>query len=341
MCLVGANLGSDLEGRDRLELLRIITGLGYIQCGLAMASMLLLPDPDRSDRGWIVTGVLAIALASTTLLTGRRLPPAAIRFFAVTFAVLITSIGVAVIRPFGPIPLLYVYTTITSAYFTSRRSAFWHWVLLSVTFAVALAVAHAPVREVTWGLTVSMCGVIGVVVVFIREREERLRAKLGEVASRDSLTGLLNRRAFSSAFERELARAERARLPLSLVLFDLDHFKDVNDRFGHAAGDEALRRFALILREECRPGDLTARMGGEEFTAALFGCDGDDARAWAERVAARLREEAAADGVPLSTSGGIAFAEHGGATLEPMLQRADRALYAAKAAGRRRIEVAA
>jgi diguanylate cyclase (GGDEF)-like protein len=132
-------------------------------------------------------------------------------------------------------------------------------------------------------------------------------------------------------------RARTSGLDLSLVFFDLDHFKAVNDSHGHAAGDEALRAFAQILEDECSVADLFARMGGEEFASVLFDADGAVANQFAEQTAAALARWCAQHPQQLTTSVGIAVLSDQTATPAQMLIAADRALYAAKAAGRNRV----
>ncbi len=122
-------------------------------------------------------------------------------------------------------------------------------------------------------------------------------------------------------------------------MFDLDHFKQVNDRYGHAAGDRVLRDFAALLRRELRNGDTLARVGGEEFAVVLFGVDRDDAVAFSERIGRELQARGSGDTPPLSTSAGVAALTEADPSPEALMLVADRALYAAKAAGRRRVAV--
>ncbi|MCW2971426.1 MAG: diguanylate cyclase/phosphodiesterase domain 1, partial [Solirubrobacterales bacterium] len=147
------------------------------------------------------------------------------------------------------------------------------------------------------------------------------------------------RRAFDSELQRQIDRAQRSKVPLSLALFDLDHFKQINDRLGHAAGDRALCDFSDLLRREQRGGDTLARVGGEEFAAVLFGVGHAEAGAFAERIGRELRELMTDEGTTLSASAGVAALLDEDATPSALLVAADRALYAAKAAGRRRVAV--
>lgn len=149
-------------------------------------------------------------------------------------------------------------------------------------------------------------------------------------ASTDSLTGLWNRRRLEAAFNTLLAR----RAPLAVVLADLDDFKELNDRYGHDAGDRALRAFASALREEVRQDDLVCRYGGEEFVVVLPGRSIDDARAVFERVRQRVSAVASDGRVPAFTASyGITDSE-GVTPLDELLAEADVALYEAKAAGK-------
>ena len=121
-----------------------------------------------------------------------------------------------------------------------------------------------------------------------RNALERQNARLAELAITDDLTGLANRREFRRALEANLALAHRQGQFLSLVLFDIDHFKEFNDTFGHPAGDAALQTLAQNVRATCRGHEPVARLGGEEFGVILFGASREQARAVAERIRAAL-----------------------------------------------------
>ncbi|MGU3387545.1 GGDEF domain-containing protein [Methylobacterium sp. D53M] len=151
----------------------------------------------------------------------------------------------------------------------------------------------------------------------------------------DSLTGLLNRAGFEHQIETILP--VRALPPVSLIAIDIDHFKQINDRWGHPAGDRALEILGSLLASQIRPGDLVARLGGDEFVILLRESDLARARAVCERIRASARalpfSTGAGTEAPVSLSMGLAVARVGEG-YEALAQRADRALYEAKHAGR-------
>jgi diguanylate cyclase len=170
------------------------------------------------------------------------------------------------------------------------------------------------------------------------EERIRLQLQLEELATTDSLTGLLNRRAFSERADVECRRAQRRGTALSVLMFDIDHFKQVNDSYGHEAGDLVLVRCAGICREQLRDVDVVARYGGEEFVVLLPDSD----LASAQEVAERLRTAFADARIPtekgelrFTSSFGIAAHLHG-TDIGRTLRHADEALYTAKGAGRNR-----
>ena len=172
---------------------------------------------------------------------------------------------------------------------------------------------------------------VAILVAWHEEAEQELR----DQALIDPLTGVLNRRGWDAAIINVFAHARRHRQPLALLAFDLDHFKHINDTRGHEAGDCALRFFGQWLGKERRSGDIVARVGGEEFYALMPMADEAAARAFDQRLRDVLATWAPARlGHTLDFSSGLARLESGDESFATLAERADRALYRAKAAGR-------
>jgi diguanylate cyclase (GGDEF)-like protein len=176
------------------------------------------------------------------------------------------------------------------------------------------------------------------------EMTRALRAthdQLEEMTRTDELTGLFNRRHLDAALETELARARRDRAPLGVLMLDLDHFKEFNDRFGHPEGDARLRAVADLLREQLRPTDTVARYGGEEFTVLLSGSSRAEAARVAERIRRGLEELRTGPANTITTgSFGLATWPEDGDSATELIAAADAALYEAKRRGRDRIVLA-
>lgn len=159
-------------------------------------------------------------------------------------------------------------------------------------------------------------------------------------ATHDSLTGLLNRRAIVEILQKELARAERERESLSIILVDIDHFKKINDTRGHLAGDAVLCRVSQIMKSSVRSYDSVGRYGGEEFLIVLPGCPAELATKRAEQFGLMLSEPSSdPSGNQITVSMGVAVGS-GPVKMEELLSRADDALYQAKRNGRNRVESA-
>ncbi len=173
-----------------------------------------------------------------------------------------------------------------------------------------------------------------------QQKRELIKAlsDIQELVTRDELTGLVNRRHMRELMQRELARAERSGRTMVLAQLDVDHFKRINDGYGHAAGDAALRLLAIALHRGTRESDVVARWGGEEFVLMLCDTSMTAAHVLLERLRAdlshlRVPELQAPGAAPLTVS--IGFAPHqAGDLLDATLARADKAMYHAKAAGR-------
>ena len=193
----------------------------------------------------------------------------------------------------------------------------------------------------------------------VRELKERLaslesanldlmlkNSALSEISARDSLTGLYNRCYVMEKIDSEMNRSIRHGSPVSLIMLDIDHFKRVNDSFGHSAGDRVLRSVGQVLRDSCRVYDVAARYGGEEFCIVLPETRVGSTTVVAERIRERLatsRFEVGAESVVVTASIGIAGVDsaevEGALNSSTLIDRADQALYAAKHHGRNRVEM--
>ncbi|WP_104947703.1 diguanylate cyclase [Chromobacterium vaccinii] len=178
----------------------------------------------------------------------------------------------------------------------------------------------------------------------LEQERQRLIDELTEVSRIDFLTGIANRRAFTQTADAEIARASRAGESATLILFDIDHFKRVNDQHGHDSGDAVLVHVAAIIERICREDDLAGRYGGEEFVVLASHGNASSGETLAERLRAGIAESPCSlpsgQKLAVTASFGVATLDNAAPTLESLLQAADRALYAAKRQGRNRVVMA-
>lgn len=177
-------------------------------------------------------------------------------------------------------------------------------------------------------------------IYLARQQLQEANAQLHEIAIRDYLTGCFNRRHFYALAEPELARARRHGTALSLLIFDLDHFKQINDTYGHACGDAVLCQTVEVIQGRLRISDVLARIGGEEFVVLLPATGIDQARLLAERLRQAIAEhpfEHGSQRIPVTASWGVATARSSDTNVDMLLDRADRGLYLAKHHGRNQV----
>ncbi len=308
-----------------------------------------LPRADMVRFGLQLPLVLIILVLTTERFYGRWYQPA-IQVAAPLFG--FGTVLMATQATPEQLPLVAARLLLATFYFYSMlgltfRAAFRSNLLVLAAY-VAVAIAGDVARNVAiYQIFVLFCAnLIGGAGCYALEHANRIafleRRRLSEVAMHDGLTGLLNRSALEEQVRSLWQRAERERLPVSVVLIDIDHFKAYNDRYGHQAGDHCLREVAAAVKLAARRRslDLVARYGGEEIIAVLFGGD----RAHGEAIAASVREAVADLRIAhlASPTRPYVTVSVGIATLEPgiqyshdlAVQLADRALYAAKAGGR-------
>ncbi|MGP0584127.1 GGDEF domain-containing protein [Paenibacillus timonensis] len=177
---------------------------------------------------------------------------------------------------------------------------------------------------------------------YLRNKDDSIRI-MREAANRDFLTSLYNSRAFEVKMEHKIAAAQRDKIPFTLLLVDIDHFKQVNDRYGHPAGDAVLLQIADVMRETFRPGDHIARKGGEEFVILIDRCDAEQIKVIAERLRSNVENHVflLPDGGELRLTISAGSATYPNEHEEELIVKADQALYQAKEAGRNQVYRAA
>ncbi len=188
-------------------------------------------------------------------------------------------------------------------------------------------------------LIAGMLPVVGT-STFLLMISEQLRRQWEHAASTDHLTGLSNRRTLTDAGAIRIDQARREQFGLAVAIIDVDHFKSINDRFGHDVGDLALKHVAERLRAACRENDLPARQGGEEFVVIFSRADATQATAAAERIRQQLESTPFVGGptpLTITASIGLAVMTQPDDDLDALIHRADEALYRAKHAGRNRV----
>jgi diguanylate cyclase (GGDEF)-like protein len=288
-------------------------------------------DPEFSRVPVIACSVTFVAL----LLIGPRLPKAALALLG-PFAVALVAYAVGTTPGAGDGAVLYALPVLWVTLFFGWRGAL--MIIACVGAAHAITLLSVPAESAYMGrwadVMVSVCSICAVVLV-LADRNALLLGRLAEEARTDDLTGLLNRRGFADRVSTELLHAKRDGLTVALAAFDIDHFKRVNDQWGHEVGDRVLGRVGALLTAESRDVDIVARLGGEEFVVLLPGVDGAGADAFTTRVRLALASNDALGLPVVQVSAGIHII---GVTtdIETMLRSADSALYEAKRAGRNR-----
>lgn len=194
-------------------------------------------------------------------------------------------------------------------------------------------VLHAIQAEDVWFNAFLYFTLYAGIVAFVAQIERTLQ-RVNRLAKHDPLTGLLNRRALFEFGFHAIEKAERLGRPLTLVLFDCDRFKEINDRYGHRTGDELLKLAARVLERDARTTDVVARWGGDEFVAILAGADRLQAKSFVARVHEAFERESHLLGFPTAFTSGMAELGLDGSTVTELLETADRAMYRRKAAKR-------
>jgi diguanylate cyclase (GGDEF)-like protein len=327
---------------DRATMARTFTYLFGTGATLVLISLLLPHAPDRDTTGLLIVAVCGYLVALGLLIGFDRLP-----LWAFEASPLIGTALVSLAVYFGgaeaatAYAMYYFWVALAACYFLRPPVAVAHLVIASAAYGLVLLVSPGPaiLPGVAWVIVTGTLGVLGVLMMTLRGQVNGLVTQLASAARTDSLTRLANRRELEERFAAELERSTRTARPLSLLVLDLDWFKDYNDRFGHNAGDRALVMLAGALKRATRTSDVVARMGGEEFGVLAPETDETEGYLLAERLRAEVRTAFARETEKMTISCGVASFPVHGITAGELLQAADRALYEAKESGRDRAVV--
>ncbi len=306
---------------------------------ICIAGVFIPGEAQFDDDVLLATAAAAAVLGVAVLLAWDSLPAWSMHPVALCAVALSTAAayGWGSQSAYGPV--LYVWVTLFVFYVFTRGAALVYLALMAAGYALAL-VLEDPAENPLDGWIATVGGLLGtgLFVALVRDRLGEVIRRLRDAAHRDSLTEILNRRGFQGVFDTELERARRGDQPLSLIVGDLDRFKRVNDAFGHAAGDDVLRRVAHAIDTSKRGFDSAARVGGEEFAVLAPDCDEHGAYMLAERMRAAVNESLSIQGddKALTISFGISTFPLHGQSADGLLRTADQALYAAKRLGRNR-----
>jgi diguanylate cyclase (GGDEF)-like protein/putative nucleotidyltransferase with HDIG domain len=319
---------------DTRLMARVLAGLFAAGATLALLTVALPHSRGASELGLLTIVAAAYLAAGALLWRASALPARGLPLALALGSSLIT--GVAYFSAENPSPLVffYLWVFLYSAYFFTTPEMVVQIVYVGVAYG-ALLIARMPPGGIPqwWLVGMGTLAVAAVLIRVMRERVELLIARLYDTVRADPLTKLSNRRGFRELLDLELARARRATAQISVVVGDLDGFKEVNDRSGHHVGDAALQRVARLLETAKRDIDGVARVGGEEFALVLPDTDDHGALVIAERLRCAVREEFASDAIALTISFGVATFPDNGETAASLLRAADVALYAAKRNG--------
>ncbi len=300
---------------------------------------ILLPHSPQIDLGGFWAMAAATALVALLLFRyPRRLPAGTYEALMLLASLTVTlsiyfngerhgglSAGNQVLYVWIALYCGYFFTTVMMAAQLGAIAAFYAGVLLTIHLG--------PVALTRWLITVGMITATAGIVHVLRQHNDELLKRLSRAARTDSLTGLVNRQGFDELLEPELARGRRTGQPTALILADIDRFKEINDRLGHAAGDAALRIVGDTARCTTRSTDTVARIGGDEFAVILPDTDAEGAFLFAERVREAIMSQQL-EGGPLTMSLGIAEFDADGLAPDILTRSADKALYEAKELGR-------
>jgi len=334
--------GPSAVREDRVTMARTFTYLFGAGATLVLLSLLFPHSPDRDTTGLLITTLVAYLVAVGFLVAWDRLP-----LWAFEASPLVGTLVVSLAVYFAgseaatAYAMYYFWVALAACYFLRPAIAFVNLCMASAAYGVVLLVGpgHVMLPGLTWAMVTGTLGVLGILMTTLRGQVQGLVSQLAAAARTDSLTQLANRRELEERFAAELERSTRTARPLSILVLDLDWFKEYNDRFGHSAGDRVLVLLAQALKRATRTSDVVARLGGEEFGVLAPETDEAEGYLLAERLRAEVRTAFARETEKMTISCGVASFPIHGITSGELLHAADRALYEAKESGRDRAVV--
>ncbi len=308
-------------------------------CGVDAVVVALAPAVNASvaDQRTLHLGfAAALALEGALVLATRRASQLWGLLTAVTLPTVTLLLLIGEVRQAGTLSVLLLWPALASPFFPRRATVWAHLGLLAVGMAAVVAWAADPrISWFTWVVVMAAATSCAITVRVIAEHSDELVVRLSDRAVRDQLTGLLNRRAFDERLDGLWAGGG----PVAVAFFDLDHFKVVNDTYGHPVGDGVLATFATVLAGHVRDGDVVARTGGEEFGLVMPGRAVSTVLERAQAVVdafSATRVPAGELVLRCTVSAGVAIREPRHTSASHLCRDADRALYRAKEGGRNR-----
>ncbi|MEH6493830.1 GGDEF domain-containing protein [Halopseudomonas sp.] len=337
---VGASARNALADADRRKLLRLVLlSTGLTLCGFAV---LQLSNDNRLLGLLEISAGLLLLWAAWKIVAVRELTPWIYLYLLPTFCFMLYII---VMPGASPTAFVWMYLVPIMSYLLLGRTAgFWLAAPFIVLAAVLYVWRYAEVRTAAGMIDLGnaiLCGVLLMLFVHIYEgRRAAAQRVLERVAETDALTGVLNRGRFQQLFIQVTQEADRSHQAFCLVLLDVDHFKQVNDSWGHVVGDRALQHLCKVLQQRLRKTDHLGRLGGEEFGLLLLNTDVEAGATLVEDLREALGArplQLSGMQVPLAATFGVAQWPVDGADAEALYRCADQRLYRGKAYGRNQV----
>ncbi len=322
---------------ERGVMARALAALFAAGATLALLTIALPHSRRASEVGLLLIVGNAYLIAAALFWGASTLPTRVLPIALLWGSTLIAGVAYFSGQSPGPLVFFYLWVFLYASYFLTARQTAVQIAYAGLAYG-ALLLARPPPDGIAewWLVAMGTLLVAAILIRSMRARAETLIARLYDAARTDPLTKLSNRRGFRESLDLELERARRGQAEMTVVLGDVDRFKEVNDRGGQLAGNAALRRIAGVLGSGKRQLDEVARVGGEEFALILSDTGSHEGFVISERLRDAVREEFAEDFIPVTISFGVATYPRHGETASSLLRATEEALQAAKQSGRDR-----